>query len=125
MRKKFFRFILVGILNTLFGYLLYALFIFLKMHYAQAVLLATIIGALFNFKTIGALVFKNSDNRLIFRFLSVYLVTYLFNVVALKGFARIGFNMYLAGLLVAFPAALISFVLQNFLVFGNKTADVR
>jgi len=124
MRKKFFRFILVGILNTLFGYLIYAFFIFLHLHYAQAVLLATIIGALFNFKTIGALVFKNTDNRLIFKFLSVYLVTYLFNVFALKVCSRFGMDMYLAGIIVAFPAALISFVLQNFLVFRDKAPAV-
>jgi len=43
---KFIRFFIIGLINTLFGYLMFALFIFLNFHYSIAVLLATILGVL-------------------------------------------------------------------------------
>ena len=49
--KRFMRFILIGIPNTAFGYSLYALLIFLGLRYDLAILIATILGVLFNFKT--------------------------------------------------------------------------
>jgi putative flippase GtrA len=117
MKRRFIRFLLVGALNTLVGYLLYAFFIFCNLHYAQAVLLATIIGALFNFKSIGRLVFKSHDNRLIFRFLAVYAITYLLNVAGLRLFAGHQVNLYLAGIVLALPVALVSYLLHSTFVF--------
>jgi len=36
LSKQFFRFIFVGILNTIFGYSVFAFFIFVGMHYSIA-----------------------------------------------------------------------------------------
>lgn len=121
MKKKFARYILVGILNTAFGYSLFALFIYLGIHYALAVLLSTVIGVIFNFKTIGLLVFKSKDNSLIYRFVAVYVFTYCLNVAFLRIFKKYDINMYLAGLLLLIPIALISFLLHNSIVFREKT----
>ena len=60
---KFIKFLFVGGVNTVFGYSIFALFLFLGMHYAVATLFATILGILFNFKTTGVIVFNNKDNR--------------------------------------------------------------
>ena len=62
-QSRFPQFVLVGILNTAFGYGCFALFIYLGLHYTIAVLLGTCLGILFNFKTLGHLVFKNKQNR--------------------------------------------------------------
>ncbi len=120
MRRKFIRFILVGALNTAFGYSLFALFIYCGIHYSLAVLLSTVIGVLFNFKTIALLVFKNKNNSLIFRFISVYVFTYFLNVALLWVLKQFHFNMYLAGLLLLLPIAFITFLLHNSLVFREK-----
>ena len=56
-KHKFAKFLLVGVLNTLFGYFLYGSLILIGLDYKYAVLLATIIGVLFNFQTTGRLVF--------------------------------------------------------------------
>ena len=117
MPRQFMTFILVGILNTMFGYAVYAFFIFLHLHYSLAVLLATIIGVLFNFKTIGHFVFKNASNALLYRFVGVYAITYLLNVAGLKGCDLYHINMYLAGFIVAGPVAVVAFVLQRTFVF--------
>ena len=55
-KHKFARFLLVGVLNTLFGYFLYGTLILIGLDYKYAVLLATILGDLFNFQTTGRLV---------------------------------------------------------------------
>ena len=55
-KHKFARFLLVGVLNTIFGYFLYGTLILIGLDYKYAVLLATILGDLFNFQTTGRLV---------------------------------------------------------------------
>ena len=83
---KFIKFLFVGGLNTAFGYGVFALFIFLKFHFAVASFLSTVLGILFNFKTTGTIVFKNNDNHLIFRFFGAYAIVYGLNVLGLKLF---------------------------------------
>lgn len=118
-RKQLILFFLVGGINTLFGYFLYALLIFLHLHFALASLLGTIGGVMFNFKTTGIIVFNNHDNRLIFKFIAVYATTYLVNVSGLKLFSIYNTNMYLAGAVLVLPVALLGYVLQKKFVFGG------
>lgn len=116
---KFFRFIIVGIVNTAFGYALFALLIYLKFHYSIAVLISTILGVLFNFKTIGEIVFNNKSNRLILKFCMVYFITYWLNVFIIFIFKKvISENLYLVGFLALIPVALITFFLNKYFVFG-------
>jgi putative flippase GtrA len=111
---------LVGLLNTAVGYSLYAIFIFFGMHYSLAVLFSTILGVLFNFKTIGKIVFKNSSNHLLLRFVAVYIVTYFINIAGLRICKNFNIDMYLAGALLLVPLAIISFVLHKTFVFHTK-----
>jgi putative flippase GtrA len=116
---KFFRFIIVGIINTAFGYAVFAFLIYLKFHYSIAVLISTILGVLFNFKTIGEIVFNNKSNRLILRFCMVYFITYWLNVFIIFIFKKvISENLYLVGFLALIPVALITFFLNKYFVFG-------
>ncbi|NBK99697.1 MAG: GtrA family protein [Erysipelotrichia bacterium] len=118
LKKQVIRFIAVGIVNTVFGNSIYALLIFLGLAYFYAVLLSTILGVLFNFKTIGKIVFKSNDHSLIFRFVAVYIVIYLLNIFFLWLFQHFGFeNMYINGLLLLVPLAVVSFVLNKIFVF--------
>ncbi len=115
---KFFRFIVVGVINTAFGYGIFALLIYLKFHYTIAVLISTVLGVLFNFKTIGKLVFKNNDNKLILRFIIVYFITYWINVFLIFIFKKIFYqNLYFAGFLSLIPVAVITFLLNKHFVF--------
>ena len=81
---RFLKFLMVGGINALFGYLTYALLIFLSFHYVLAALLSTVLGVLFNFNTTGRLVFKSRDNKLLFKFVGVYLIILPLNIFALK-----------------------------------------
>ncbi len=83
--RTFVRFAVVGVINTVFGIGTFALLRYFGVHYAIASLLSQILGILFNFKTTGRFVFKNRDKSLFYRFLAVYVFTYILNV----GFLRI------------------------------------
>jgi putative flippase GtrA len=114
----FLRFLVVGGVNTVFGYGVFALLILLGLHYVIAALLATICGVLFNFKTTGTIVFRNKDNRLIFRFFGVYLITYLLNIGLLKIFDMYGVGSLIAQAIIVLPLAFVSFLLMRKFVFN-------
>lgn len=120
IENKLIRFLLVGGVNTLFGYIVFAFFIFLNFHYTIATLISVILGILFNFKTTGKLVFENSNNVLIFKFTGVYTIIYILNIICLKTFSYFKINIYLAGMLLILPMALISFLLNKKFVFKQK-----
>lgn len=116
---QLFRFLIVGGLNTVFGYCMYALFTFIGLHYALAVLLGQISGILFNFNTTGKIVFNNTESGLIFRFTGVYMTTYIVNVLLLRLFAQVNYNMYFAGAILILPIAFLSFLLNKKFVFSK------
>jgi len=119
----FIRFLFVGGLNTLFGYGAFAFFLTLHVHYSLAELLSTLLGILFNFKTYGALVFRNSDNRLLFKFLGVYGTTYLLAVSSIAVLKSFHMSAFVAGAILAVPMALISFLLNRKFVFRRNSRD--
>lgn len=124
---QFIRFILTAILNTAFGLFINYVFLFFfehlcKLNHAYVIsnLLATIVSILFNFKTYGALVFKNKDNRLIFRFLMVTTFTYLLNIGGIALLEHVGStNNYLNLTLMAVPVGLLNYVLNKHFVYTD------
>ena len=117
---RFVRFLFVGGINTLFGYSVFSVFILLQIHYALASLLSTIIGVLFNFFTTGKIVFKNNDPKLILKFFGVYGIIYLINLLFLRIFDTYHVNMLIAGAILVFPMAILSYFLNKALVFRVK-----
>jgi putative flippase GtrA len=120
LQKQILKFIAVGVVNTLFGYGIYAFFIFLGLHYMYAVLFATIAGVLFNFKTIGRYVFDSSDSSLLLKFIMVYAVVYGMNIGLIRFFTLWDIDYYTAGFLAVVPCAAISFILNKRFVFRTK-----
>jgi len=117
LKQQVIRFIAVGIVNTLFGYGIYALLIYLGLNYMVAVLFATVAGVLFNFKTIGRYVFKSNDSSLLLKFIIVYTVIYGINVGLIRFFSLWNIDYYTAGFLAIVPCAAISFILNKLFVF--------
>lgn len=117
LKKRLVRFFLVSGLNTIFGYGLFALFLYSGISYPFALLFSTIIGIVFNFKTIGNLVFKNRRNILVFKFFAVYGITYLCNLAGLAFFNFLQINNYVGGAILVVPIGVLSFVLNRTFVF--------
>lgn len=122
--NRFFRFLAVGLLNTIFGYSIFALLIFFGLNYVLAVTFGTVIGVLFNFKTVGAIVFKCHNNNLIIKFFAVYGIVYLFNLIGLWIFNSYYINNYIAGAILVLPAAAIGFLLNRMFVFKQTGEEI-
>jgi putative flippase GtrA len=116
--NRFIRFLLVGVLNTIFGYSVFAFFIFINVHYAVAALFSTICGILFNFKTTGRLVFGSRDNSLLVRFFGVYGVTYVLGVLCLRVSTAYQWNILIVAAVLMPPMAVVSYTLNRVFVFG-------
>ena len=127
---RFVRFVLVAMLNTAVGLLINYLFLFIfedlfKLNHAYYVsnFLATIVSILFNFKTYGILVFKNKDNKLLFRFLAVTFFTYLVNVGGIRLLEYLGSgNNYLNLTIMAIPVGLLNYILNSVFVYKKKVS---
>ena len=115
------RFLFVGVLNTIFGYAVYALFIYLKMHYFLAQLLSSILAIAHSYLWNKYFTFRSPGGSAseIIRFVSVYAVSYLLNMGIL--FVSIEFfkwNAYFAGFICLFVTTVISYV-------GHKNISFR
>jgi putative flippase GtrA len=125
VEKQIVRFVLVACLNTLFGYGTFALLIFCGLHYPFAILISTIAGVIFNFKTYGLLVFNSNANRLIIRFVVVYLLVYICNVSGIAIFEYFKISNYLAGMILALPIGFLGYFLNKRFVFNNSHSNMN
>ena len=112
---QLFKYLIVGGINTLFGYSVFAIFIFFEFHYSLAALIATILGVLFNFQSYGRLVFKNHSWYFLVRFIAVYVLIYFVSLILLFLFNLLVSNLYVSGLmLIPFTAYLGYFLNKRF-----------
>jgi putative flippase GtrA len=116
---RFLGFLLVGGVNTAFGYGMFVVCLWLGMHYAVAAAVATLLGVLFNFFSTGGLVFKNRDHRRLPWFIGVYVIIYCVNVAGLALLLLAGIPAWLGGLLLILPCAMLSYLLNSRLVFPS------
>ena len=114
------RFVLVGVLNTLFGYLVFAGLTRLGWRDLVAVPVAYAAGIAFNFVTFGKLVFESLDRRHLPRFILGYAGLYVCNVTGLRALARLGASAYVGQALLVIPLALLSYVINDRWVFRAK-----
>ena len=119
--EQFVLFLVMGGVNTLFYYGLFSLLIYIGVFYALAVVIATVCGVLFNFQTFGRVVFKNFRTDLLGRFIGVYVVLCLANIVGLRLLETIGlYNKYIGGAVLTLPVALLGYVLNKTFVFKKE-----
>lgn len=120
---QLFRFLAVGVLNTLFGYSVFAFALWLGLHYSAALAVATVLGVLFNFQSTGRLVFGCHDPGRLLAFVRVYALIYVLNVATVAILVQLGADAYQAGLLALLPIALISYKLNATYVFKQQKVD--
>jgi putative flippase GtrA len=114
------RFVLVGVLNTTFSYLLYAGLLFVGLSYQLANLLALLVGILFSFKTQGHFVFGNHNNRLLGRFVLSWAVIYVCVIILIGRIIAFGFDAYTAGALALPFSVALSYLTQKYFVFRQS-----
>lgn len=114
---QFLRFLVVGALNTAFGYAVFAGLVLAGMHPMPALVLTYVVGIAFNFFTTRRYVFDNAGREAFLRFVAAYVVIYLFNVALFQGISWLGASPLVAQALCVPVVAVFSFALFRTRVF--------
>lgn len=121
---KVIRFLLVGGLNTLVGFLVFSLAIYLSNGNVGLSLATNIgVGIFFNYLSYGIAVFKSLGKKQFAKFVLAYAFLYFINYIALRIMLDQQMNVYVAQFINLFYLAPISYVVFNKLVFV-KPADM-
>lgn len=116
--RRLTAFLLVGGLNTLVGYALFAGFVLLGFGMTQSLISSTALGVLFNFQSIGRLVFRSGNPKLLPRFAFVYVLQFAINLTLLHALRYAGLAPLLAQLILLPGLALASYFAMRHFVFG-------
>ena len=118
--RRLARFLATGVLNTAFGYGLYALFVALGMPYLPALVVATILGVIFNFFTFGRLAFRAALGAGTFvRFVLGYGAALAVNAALLwVAHERLGLDPYVAQAACLPPTVLATWLILNHWVYA-------
>ena len=113
------KFVGVGILNTLFGYSIYAILILVKTPYLFALLASTVVGVIFNYFSFGRVVFSGNRGRFVFgKFLISYALIYFVNATFLSLLInKLNIEPYLAQMLFVPVGVCLSWLLMNSWVY--------
>lgn len=121
LKRQEIRFLFVGCLNTLVGYGLYAILLFLNVNYLIANTISTVIGVLHSYLWNRYFTFKSKEkaSQEILKFISVYIVSYLIGMSTLYFFKELlNISPYVAGLINLIITTLISW-------FGHKNFSFK
>jgi putative flippase GtrA len=119
LRIRFIRFLAVGVMNTIFGYGVFALVFLASKSPTFAIVVATAIGVLFNFMTTGRLVFGNRLAATIVPFVIGYGVTTGLNIVLMNVALRLGIGALLAQALSLPILVITSYLINAKIVFAR------
>ena len=106
----------VGVVNTLFGYGVYALLVFAGMNLFLAQFVATVVGVVFNYFTYSRAVFRGS-RAAVGQFVIAYAGQYLVSLAALAVLSRLTPNPYVAGLGALIVTSLVFYLFLKRWVF--------
>jgi putative flippase GtrA len=112
---RFFRFLATGGLNTIFGYTAYAALLFVNVPYLTALFIATVAGVIFNYFSLGRLVFHDMGGKFVFiKFIITYLIVYISNAVLLDLLTKKFIISPYIGQVICIPfGVIVSWILMN------------
>ena len=123
-RNTLFRFIIAGIINTLFGLTLGVIFLrFLPFHYSLSLLLLTCIAPMFNYFMSLKYVFNSpgntsGSNKKLGLFFSVYLFMYFVHILLMSVLInQVDLDDIIAYLISAPFIIMLAYILQKKIVF--------
>ncbi|MCY7280918.1 MAG: GtrA family protein [Sphingomonas bacterium] len=120
--ERLWRYYQAGIVNTAFGYGLYALFVALGLNMYLAQIIAHLLGMTFNFFTYSRHAFHDAEVSKS-RFILSYAVNYLLGLGALWAASQFIESPYLAGFLAIVIVSLINYLILKNWVFTVRGKD--
>lgn len=123
--RRLFRFLAVGVVNTAFGYGMFAVLYVLTVRIDVAVVGATVLGIFFNFFTTGRFVFGNRSWRALVPFFLAYGVALCLNLLILDLLVLLRVPP-LWGQAICLPIVVaVSYLINARFVFNNPAAAPR
>lgn len=120
--ERVWRYYQAGIVNTAFGYGLYALFVAAGLNMYVAQICAHVLGVVFNYFTYSRHAFHDAQASK-GRFILSYAVNYLLGLGALATAAQFIASPYLAGFIAVLVVSLINYFILRHWVFRPAQAD--
>lgn len=118
-RYRFLRFLVVGGVNTAFGYVTFLVALALMPSTFGALILSTVIAVIFNFVSLGTHVFGSTDPRRLWRFGLTYGLVFVYNAVGLALLEAAGVRPAIAGLMLLPGGVTISYLVNSRFVFAR------
>lgn len=118
---RLWRYYQAGIVNTLFGYGLYALFVAVGLHMYVAQICAHILGMTFNYFTYSRYAFRDAEGSKL-RFVLSYAANYLLGLASLAAAAQVIASPYLAGLAAVLFVSVVNYFILKHFVFTRRVA---
>ncbi len=115
--RLFVKFLIIGGVNTVVGYSLFAGLILSGVASGVAVLISATLGTLFNFMSTGRVVFASSSASLLPRFLAVYAGQCVVNIAMLHSLEAAGLHPLVAQAVLIPPVAILTFLALRQFVF--------
>lgn len=117
LSNRFARFIVVGGLNTLFGFAVYSLLALSDLSTWIVLIVSNVAGIACNFFTTGGLVFRDMSLARVPRFLICYGVIFIIYLVLIQWLSPICGGRIWAMTIIVLPMAALTYVLQSWFVF--------
>ena len=114
---QFLSFLVVGLLNTAFGYLVFSVFVHLHFTVVHSLIASTLLGTLFNYFSTGRLVFLVRGLHRLPHFVAFYLLTFLFNLWSLRLLQSHGVSPLLAQAFLLPALVVLTFAGNKFIIF--------
>lgn len=111
--RRFLRFVATGVLNTAFGYGLYALLVLTGLHPQIALALQFAISIVWNYVVHARFVFGQDGFGKLPRYAGVYVLVYLVNAAALAALLSLDTGPLLAQLLILPFVVILTFLLLS------------
>lgn len=119
-RRRFVRFLVVGAINTGFGYGVYAILVLAGLGPQLALALAFALGVIWNFSLHARIVFRTRGLARFPIYVAVYLLLYAINALALRAAIMAGIPPLAAQLVLAGAIAVLSFLLIGWALTGQR-----
>ena len=114
--NQFFRFIIAGVINTLFGWMVFASAFNLSNNISISLISSTVLGVFFNYLTFGGYTFRKYSRTIFIKFILCYILVYIINLLVLTSLQNY-FSVILAQLILLPIMALLSYLMIKNFVF--------
>lgn len=126
--EQILKYLIIGTLNTLFGYILFALLLKVKIFYLLSLLISHIIGTINSYVFNKKFTFKSKDkiNGEIQKFFLVYTLMFIANFLLLYLAVDIfKIKPLIAQIPILFLTVVISFIGQRFFTFRKSLQTIK